>query len=191
MTSSHKRIMQVLRHAKRLAKEYRALTGKPLGIAGEVAEFEAARLLGLELSPARQAGFDATEGTGRSFRRLEIKGRCLLPGCKPSQRVGSIKIAKNFDAVLLVLMDEYFDALAIHDADRRAVITALAKPGSKARNKRGTMSVAQFKAISTRRWVRPLRKPPRRKTRVSSRGSAAVHSDGKSVRRLGQTSSQC
>ena len=38
------RIVEVLRAAKSLAQEYRRLTGKPLGITGEVAEYEAAGL---------------------------------------------------------------------------------------------------------------------------------------------------
>lgn len=64
-------VMAILADAKRLAQEYRALTGKPLGIAGEVAEFEAARILGVELTPARQAGYDAIENVnGISRRRL-------------------------------------------------------------------------------------------------------------------------
>ena len=51
--------MKLLKEAKELAREYYGLTGKPLGVTGEVAEYEAARLLGLELTPARQAGYDA------------------------------------------------------------------------------------------------------------------------------------
>jgi hypothetical protein len=39
------RILEVLREAKKLAQEYRTLIGKLLGITGEVAEYEAARLL--------------------------------------------------------------------------------------------------------------------------------------------------
>ena len=35
------------------------LNGKALGITGEVDEYEAARILGVELTPARQAGYDA------------------------------------------------------------------------------------------------------------------------------------
>jgi hypothetical protein len=56
------RIMAILCDAKKLAQEYRTLTGKPLGITGEVAEYEAARLLGVELTPARQAGYDGSTG---------------------------------------------------------------------------------------------------------------------------------
>lgn len=98
--------MEILRQAKVFAQEYRALTGKPLGITGEVAEYEAARLLGVELTPARQAGYDAIERIGRTAHRLQIKGRCLLPGSKRSQRLGSIDITNDWDAVLMVLLDE-------------------------------------------------------------------------------------
>lgn len=52
-------VLAFLAQAKRLAQRYRAKTGKPLGITGEVAEYEAARLLGVELTPARHAGYDA------------------------------------------------------------------------------------------------------------------------------------
>ena len=54
-------LMDLLRDAKGIAQKYRTLTGKPLGITGEVAEYEAARILGVELTKARQAGYDATE----------------------------------------------------------------------------------------------------------------------------------
>ena len=50
------RVMEILALAKGLARDYHALTGKPLGITGEGAEYEAARLLGISLTPARQAG---------------------------------------------------------------------------------------------------------------------------------------
>lgn len=146
--------MEILRDAKKLAQEYHQLTGKPLGITGEVAEYEAARLLGLELTQARQAGYDATEQKDGSLRRLQIKGRCMLPGCKPGQRVGSIDTKKEWDAVLLVLLDENFEAFEIYEALRGPVIRALTEPGSKARNERGALGVNKFKAIGKLRWKR-------------------------------------
>jgi hypothetical protein len=148
------RILEILREAKKLAQEYRALTGKPLGITGEVAEYEAARLLGVELTPARQAGYDAIEHRGKATRRLQIKGRCLLPGSKPGQRLGSIDITKDFDAVLMVLLDENFDAFEIYEAQRADILKALSAPGSKARNERGALGVRKFKAIGRQRWPR-------------------------------------
>jgi hypothetical protein len=106
-------VMRILSEAKRLARQYRRATSKPLGITGEVAEYEAARILGLRLTDARQAGFDAIEERDGKEHRLQIKGRCLLPGCKPGQRLGAIDVGKEFDAVLLVLLNENFDATAI------------------------------------------------------------------------------
>ena len=58
MTNTNREVMQLLGEAKKLARRYRTLTGKPLGITGEVAEFEAARLLNLQLTEARQVGYD-------------------------------------------------------------------------------------------------------------------------------------
>ncbi|WP_323164999.1 hypothetical protein [Pseudomonas atacamensis] len=43
-------ILEVLREAKVLARRYYDLTGKPLGITGEVAEYEAAMKLNLSSS---------------------------------------------------------------------------------------------------------------------------------------------
>jgi len=149
------RVMEILADAKRLAQEYRALTGKPLGVTGEVAEFEAARILKLELTAARQAGYDAIETVEGGTRTLQIKGRCLLPGCKPSQRLSRIDIKKEFDAVLMVLLDGSFDATAIYEAERAAIVAALTKPGSTARNVMGALAVSKFKAISRLRWRRP------------------------------------
>ena len=77
------RVLEILAEAKKLAREFRALTGKPLGVTGEVAEYEAARILGVNLQPARQAGYDATETIDGQVRRLQIKGRCVLDGSKP------------------------------------------------------------------------------------------------------------
>lgn len=80
------RIFEVLSQAKLLAREYYALTNKPLGITGEVAEYEAARHLGVLLSHARTAGYDAIDMT--SGQRLQIKGRVVLPNSKQRPATG-------------------------------------------------------------------------------------------------------
>lgn len=148
-------IRKVLGEAKKSAQEYRRLTGKPLGITGEVAEYEAALILGIELTPARQAGYDAIEHVNGGTRRLQIKGRCVLESSNPGQRIGSIKIEKDWDAIVLVLLDQNFDAFEIHEAERSAVVAALTAPGSKARNERGALGVSKFKSIGKPRWSRP------------------------------------
>ena len=148
------KVLAILAEAKRLAQKYRALTGKPLGITGEVAEYEAARILGVELTPARNEGYDAIENQNGLSRKLQIKGRCRLPGCNPGGRLSKIKIDKEWDAVLLVLLDEKFDATEMYEAERAAVISALTAPGSKARNERGSLGIPKFKAIGKLRWKR-------------------------------------
>lgn len=149
---SDQQVLDVLAEAKRLAQQYRRLTGKPLGITGEVAEFEAARILGVKLTVARQEGYDATETIGGQERRLQIKGRVILPGSKRGQRLGGIKVDKPFDAVLMVLLDEEFNATEIYEAEREAVVEALTVPGSKSRNERGALSIGKFKSIGALRW---------------------------------------
>jgi len=52
----------------------------------------------------------------------------------------------------MVLLDEYLDATAIYEAPRAKVLTALRKPGSRAQNERGALSVSKFKAMGKLRW---------------------------------------
>lgn len=147
-------VMEILRTAKQLERRYRELTGKPLGVTGEVAEFEAARLLDLKLESARQAGYDATQVVDGRLQRIQIKGR-RIDGSKAARgRVGSIDLKQPFDSVLLVLLDEDLEAIAIYQASREAIVAALTRPGSKARNERGSLAIAQFKAISQLLWSR-------------------------------------
>jgi hypothetical protein len=138
--------------AKSAAKAYRQLTGKPLGITGEIAEFEAARILGLKLSDARQPGYDAERIVGDKVTKIQIKGRRIPKDAKPGQRVGSIRLDHDWDIVILVILDEDFETVEIHEANREAVKKALKEPGSKARNERGALSVSKFKAIGKLLW---------------------------------------
>lgn len=154
MAENDDEVLDILRQAKQLAQRYRTVTGKPLGITGEVAEYEAARILGVKLTPARQAGYDAVETIDGVQRRLQIKGRCILARSKASQRMGSIDIKKEWDVVLLVLLDENLDAHEMYEAEREPVIAALIAPGSVARNVRGALAVNQFMRLSRLRWQR-------------------------------------
>jgi hypothetical protein len=139
----------VITQAKRLAKEYRALTGRPLGITGEVAEYEAVRLLNLTLSEARQAGYDAVDAEGG---RIQIKGRVVFKGSKPGQRIGRIRLDHDWDELVLVLLDADFEPIAIYQAMRPEVEAALMAPGSRSRNERGALGVSKFKSIARLVW---------------------------------------
>lgn len=143
-------IAEVLERARRAAIDYYRLTGRPLGIAGEIGEYHAAALLGLTLADARAPGFDAIDGGGR---RYQVKSRSLSElAHRRNQMLGSIKLEHPWDAVLFVLMDETLQPLEIWEASREAVTAALTAPGSKARNERGAMAVSKFRQIGERVW---------------------------------------
>lgn len=59
--TGYEKLTEILAGAKKAATAYYELTGKPLGITGEIAECQAAKLLGLQLAEARPPGYDATD----------------------------------------------------------------------------------------------------------------------------------
>ena len=120
----------VLKQAKEAAIYFRVLTGKPLGITDEVAEYEAAWILGLELAEARQPGFDAIRREGTKNIRIQIKGRRIPRDVKLGQRLGSIRFNHMWDSVVLVLLDEDFEPYEMYEAKRGAIKRAITRPGS-------------------------------------------------------------
>lgn len=143
-------LRSIIAEAAKLAKQYRELTGKPLGITGEVGEYLAAELLGLKLTDARCPGFDVIAPDGR---RIQVKTRCLPAEAKLSQRLGRIKLDCEWDSVMLVLINDDFEPTAIYEALRSEVERELKKPGSKARV-RGALGVAKFISIAQPAWKR-------------------------------------
>ena len=147
--AAESRVREILAAVKPLAAEFYRLTGKPLGVTGEVAEYVAAEILGLTLVPARTVGYDALRGS----ERIQIKGRAYGVKAKPGQRMSRIKLDAPCDTVLLVLLDNAtLEAREMWEARFCDVSARLAVPGSKARE-RGALGVSAFKAIARRVWV--------------------------------------
>jgi len=144
----------LMAQARKLAADYRATTGKPLaGISSEIAEYDAARLLDLDLCQERVGGFDAIGRGSRAGKRIQIKGRAIFDEKKGGQRIGQLKTEQQWDSVVLVLMDEQFEPYEIYEADRDDITQVLAESSSN-RSKRGAMSVARFKIIGRLVWTR-------------------------------------
>ena len=158
---------QILSEVRALAAEYYELTGKPLGVTGEIGEFEAAELMGLKLVAARTEGYDATRDNG-PYKRVQIKSRWIREG-KKWGRVSKIDISKEFDSVMLVLMRGDYEVHEIWEAGRQAVIDRLAAPGSKSRNERGQMGASQFKSIAVKVWSMGRRRMQAQPTRQGSK----------------------
>jgi len=146
---------KLIAEARRLAAEYRKATGKSLGgISSEIAEYDAARLLDLELCREKPGGYDAIGRGKRAGKRIQIKGRAIFDERKPGQRIGQLKTEQVWDSVMLVLMDEQFEPYEIYEAERTDVLAALREAEGSKRRKRGAMSVAKFKAIGRLVWTR-------------------------------------
>jgi hypothetical protein len=145
-------IKALLKQAKQIAVMYYELTKKPLGVTGEVAEYEAADKLGLTLEAARSPTFDACREEDGKKVRFQIKGRAVTKVDPYRGRVPKIKDGE-FDAVLLILLDKKtLDALEIWRADRTSVMARLDEPGGRARNERRSMGISQFRSIAERIW---------------------------------------
>ena len=155
-------IDKLISEARRLAAEFRRTTGKPLpGVSGEIAEHDAARLLDLEICKDRPGGYDAIGRGRRAGKRIQIKARVIFDEDKAGQRVGQLKLEQDWDSVMLVIMDEDYQAVEIYEADRdevrrrvrRLLEQELARPGSEEELERlasedlgGRRDAAQFHA---------------------------------------------
>lgn len=147
-----RRVREILAAVKPLAAEYYRLTNKPLGVTGEIAEYVAAELLGLELAPPRTAGYDAIRHTPQGQVRVQIKGRAYAEDAKLGQRLGAIKQDAACDTVMLVLLDnQTLEPREIWEAPYSAISERLTLPGSKARA-RGALGVSEFKRLAIRIW---------------------------------------
>jgi hypothetical protein len=136
--------------ARRLAAEYRRATGKTLPLSGEIAVNDAVRILGLEPVESASAGCDAVRKSDNEVQRLQIKGRVVFDEAKSGQRLGQLKLDQAWDELILVLMNEEYEPTEIYAANRAVIESVLEK---KASNKRGAMTVAQFKIISRCLWT--------------------------------------
>lgn len=123
-------------------------------MSGEIAKHDAIRLLHLQASEATQGGFDAvgTEGS-LAGKRIQIKGRAIFNEAKSGQRIGQLKLEQDWDTLVLVLMDEEFEAVEIFAADRDTILEAMDANRNSNRSKRGAMSVARFKVIASLVWT--------------------------------------
>ena len=145
------RIDRLMAEARKLAAEYRRATGKTLAISGEIAVSDAVALLGLEPATADEVGYDAVRRDAAGETRYQIKPRVVFDRTRRPARLGQLRLEQDWDAVLLVLMDEDYETMDIYEASRSAIEQALddGKP-----NARGSLSVARFQRIGQCVWTR-------------------------------------
>ncbi|MBL3527614.1 MAG: hypothetical protein JMN27_08790 [gamma proteobacterium endosymbiont of Lamellibrachia anaximandri] len=144
---------KLIAQARLLAAEYRRTMGKPLpGISNEIAEHDAVKLLRLEPRPEGETGYNAIDPS-RDGWRVQIKSRTIFDESKSGQRIGQLKLDRDWDSVVLVLMDEDYEPYEIYEADKDEILEFV-NDSSSSRAKRGAMSVARFKIIGRLVWTR-------------------------------------
>lgn len=149
-------IDRLMAEARRLAAEFRRTTGKTLPVSGEIAVYDAIRLLGLEPVPAGTVGYDAVRVQQGQRQRVQVKGRVVFDDSKGGHRIGQLRAGQQWDLVVLVLMDDSYEAMEIHAATRAAVLGALEQGAGRGRAHKGALSVARFRNIGRLVWSREL-----------------------------------
>lgn len=150
---------KLISEARQLAAEYRRTTGSPLpGISGEIARYDAIRLLDLTAAE-NGVSYDAVGKAQRDGKRIQIKGRVIQDDNKRGLRIGQVKVEQQWDAIVLVLLDSDYQPFELYEADREDIIgseneTASAGSLRVRGNKRGAMTLARFKVIANLVWTR-------------------------------------
>ncbi len=104
---------------------------------------------GCEPKASADVGWDAIDPA--NGRRIQIKSRTIFDESKSGQRIGQLKLNQEWDAVVLVLMDEDYEPYEIYLA-LRDDLAGFVDASSSNRAKRGAMSVARFKIIGELVW---------------------------------------
>lgn len=147
---------KLIAQARQLAADYRRATGKSLPISSEIARHDACVQLQLAPVDKETGGYDAVGEQGEwQGLRMQIKGRAIFDDGKKNQRIGQLKLDKEWDGLVLVIMDEAFEAVEMYLAMRAAIEAALPAEPTR-RSERGAMSVARFKNIAQLVWTREL-----------------------------------
>ncbi len=141
---------------KPLAAEYYKLTGKHLGVTGEIGEMEVADLFRMELTPAGETGIDARRGN----ERVQIKTRARDPK-RPQDKEPWPNVALSVDkpcgcdTVMLAVLDiETLNVAEVWEAPYSKVVEELRQKGPKGNKarERGQLAVSKFISMARRTW---------------------------------------
>ncbi len=147
-------IDKLMHETRQLAAKYRKTTGSTLPVTGEISRFDVAKALDLQLIDDMTLGYDAIGRGERKGLRVLIKGRVIFEDSRSSPRIGQIKSDGRWDRVVMVIFDDDYLPVEMHEATSDDIEAALNTKNESANKKRGAMSVAQFKIIGRLVWSR-------------------------------------
>jgi len=144
---------KLMHETRQLAAKYRMTTGSTLPVTGEIARFDVAKALNLQLIDDMTLGYDAKGKGDRAGLRILIKGRVIFEDSRSSPRIGQINPDGRWDNVVIVLFDDEYMPVEMYEASNDDITSAIKTKQDSQNKKRGTMSVAQFKIIGTLVWT--------------------------------------
>ncbi|HUT41814.1 MAG TPA: hypothetical protein VM011_10770, partial [Gammaproteobacteria bacterium] len=98
----------------------------------------------------------------REGQRVQIKSRVMAQDSKSGARLGQINTQGEWDTLLLVILDEDYEASEIYEASREELGDAIAGSENSNRARRGALSIAKFKNIGWLVWARETGPEPLR-----------------------------
>jgi hypothetical protein len=146
-------IDKLMHETRQLAAKYRKTTGSTLPVTGEISRFDVAKALDLQLIDDTTLGYDAIGRGERKGLRMLIKGRVIFEDSRSSPRIGQIKSDGRWDRVVMVIFDDDYLPVEMHEVTSEDIEAALNIKTESANKKRGAMSVAQFKIIGRLVWT--------------------------------------
>jgi len=130
-----------------VAADYRNTTGQALPVTVELARFDAIDKLNLQKLDGLN-GVDAID-VNQSQEKYLIKGRVIFKAGKARQKLGQLSMAGDWGHLLMVLYDADYQPTHIYKIARSTIEQELQNT---ARDKRGSMTVAKYKAIGELVW---------------------------------------
>lgn len=144
-------VNKLIAETRRIAKEYREATGKILPVTPEIAINDAISIFDMMPNDENTPGYDAIYDVDGERLKVQVKGRAIFNEKRQGYRIGQIKVEQEWDVIMLVIMNADFMPEEIYMAYREDILDVLE---DKARqNKKGAMTVAQFKLISELLWT--------------------------------------
>lgn len=138
-------IDKLMQETRRLATQYRQSTGQTLPISGELARYDAARLLHLSADSKGTQGPIANQV-------VQVKSRVIFNEQKSGHRIGQLDLGGHWQICALVLYEANYEPFAIYIASHETILETQSNLANKTKA-RGAMSLAQFKRIAECVWT--------------------------------------
>ena len=148
----------LIEQTRLVAADYRNATGHALPVTAELARFDAIDKLKLEKMESEEGvdAFSVCVNKDLDDKKAEvkdkflIKGRVIFKSGKARQKLGKLSFEGDWNYLLMVIYDADYSPVSIYKVDRKIIEEELVKIPD---DKRGSMTVAKYKAIGEQVWA--------------------------------------